>query len=111
MLLLLKLILNKSIKRTSLIFRLLISTLFFTPIISQAQYWKLNKIDNDQGLSNSAVTSIFLDSKQYMWFGTWDGLNKYDGRQVSVYKPDALSATSIGNNIIRKIFEDKHGNQ
>ncbi len=111
MLLLLKLILIKSIKKTSLVLGIFVLITLFTPIISQAQYWKLNKIDNDQGLSNSAVTSIFLDSKQYMWFGTWDGLNKYDGRQVSVYKPDALSTTSIGNNIIREIFEDKHKNQ
>jgi len=74
---------------------------------SQAQYWKLNKIDNDQGLSNSAVTSIFLDNKQYMWFGTWDGLNKYDGQGISTFKPNELDKRSIGNNIIREIFEDK----
>ncbi len=108
LLLLLKLILNKATKKVSLILGILGLIFLFNPIISEAQYWKLNKIDNDQGLSNSAVTSIFLDSKQYMWFGTWDGLNKYDGQQVSVYKPGALSEKSIGNNIIREIFEDKN---
>ncbi len=82
--------------------------ILITSADTHAQYWKLKKIDNDQGLSNSAVTSIFLDSKQYMWFGTWDGLNKYDGKQVSVYKPNGLMKTSIGNNIIREIFEDKY---
>ena len=71
-----------------------------------AQYWNLKKIDNDQGLSNSAVTSIFLDSKHYMWFGTWDGLNKYDGNRIEVYMPDRNVESSIGNNIIREIFED-----
>lgn len=75
---------------------------------SPAQYWNLKKIDNDQGLSNSAVTSIFLDSKQYMWFGTWDGLNKYDGKEIEVYMPDRTIKTSIGNNIIREIFEGKN---
>ncbi len=86
-----------------------IFTLTFSPKL-HAQYWKLKKIDNNQGLSNSAVTSIFLDSKQYMWFGTWDGLNKYDGKKISIYKPDGLVKTGIGNNIIREIFEDKHKN-
>ncbi len=84
--------------------------LLITSADTHAQYWKLKKIDNNQGLSNSAVTSIFLDSKQYMWFGTWDGLNRYDGKHVSVFKPDGSVKTSIGNNIIREIFEDKNNN-
>lgn len=77
---------------------------------SRAQYWNIKKIDSDQGLSNSAVTSIFFDSKEYMWFGTWDGLNKYDGNKVKVFMPDRLVETSLGNNIIREIFEDHNNN-
>jgi signal transduction histidine kinase/ligand-binding sensor domain-containing protein/AraC-like DNA-binding protein len=106
MLLLLNLRMNKAAKKAVRILTILGLIIIFNPTTSLSQYWKLNKIDNDQGLSNSAVTSIFLDSKQYMWFGTWDGLNKYDGQDISVFKPNDLAKMSIGNNIIREIFED-----
>jgi signal transduction histidine kinase/ligand-binding sensor domain-containing protein/DNA-binding response OmpR family regulator len=82
--------------------------MFATKTELQAQYWDLKKINNDVGLSNSAVTSIFTDSREYMWFGTWDGLNRYDGKQIKDFIPDPTIKTSIGNNIIREIFEDKN---
>ena len=96
------------IQKTIVLFGILTIVIFSIPTTSHAQYWMLRKIDNDQGISNSAVTSIFLDSRQYMWFGTWDGLNRYDGKHAQVFMPDRTVKTSIGNNIIREIFEDKN---
>jgi signal transduction histidine kinase/ligand-binding sensor domain-containing protein/DNA-binding response OmpR family regulator len=72
--------------------------------------WLSKNINNEDGLSNSAVTRIFMDSKGYVWFGTWDGLNMYDGNEIVVYKPDILKKGSISNNIIRDILEDGRGN-
>jgi len=69
--------------------------------------WIPMNINNEAGLSNSAVTSVFKDSEGLMWFGTWDGLNRYDGSSITVFKPDILSAGSISNNIIRNILEDR----
>ncbi|WP_431210103.1 two-component regulator propeller domain-containing protein [Puia sp. P3] len=40
----------------------------------------------DQGLSNNAVTCIYRDHNGYMWFGTYDGLNRYDGYSFRVFR-------------------------
>ena len=63
-------------------------------------------INNSNGLSNGAVTCVYRDSKGYMWFGTWDGLNRYDGSNLTVFRPDTFVEGSLSNNIIRNIFED-----
>jgi ligand-binding sensor domain-containing protein len=44
-----------------------------------------------------------------MWFGTQDGLNKYDGYDFTVYKYNALDAHSLSDNFITSIYEDKSG--
>ena len=72
--------------------------------------WFSKNINHEDGLSNSAVTKIFMDSKGYVWFGTWDGLNRYNGNEIAVYKPDIFKKGSISNNIIRDIFEDNKDN-
>ena len=67
-------------------------------------------LSNEEGLSNSAVTCILEDSEGVMWFGTWDGLNRYDGTNIKVFKPDYLEKRSLSNNIIRNLLEDKYLN-
>jgi signal transduction histidine kinase/DNA-binding response OmpR family regulator/ligand-binding sensor domain-containing protein len=68
------------------------------------------QIGNNNGLSNSAVTITYEDSKGYIWLGTWDGLNRYDGTEIFVFKPNPLKSGFISNNIIRNIFEDSSKN-
>ncbi|MBT1687982.1 hybrid sensor histidine kinase/response regulator transcription factor [Dawidia soli] len=72
--------------------------------------WPYQHIDKRDGLSNSAITSIYMDLHDYVWFGTWDGLNRYDGTTVKVYKPDPFNRGTISNNIVRDFLEDKQGN-
>lgn len=67
-------------------------------------------IGKKDGLSNSAITSIYMDQYDYTWFGSWDGLNRYDGSTIKVYKPEAFSPGAISNNIVRGILEDKNKN-
>lgn len=67
-------------------------------------------IGKKDGLSNSAITSIYMDQYDYAWFGSWDGLNRYDGSTIKVYKPEAFGQGTISNNIIRNLLEDKSGN-
>jgi len=43
----------------------------------------------DQGLSNNSVRCIFQDHEGFMWFGTYDGLNRYDGYQFKIFRFDA----------------------
>jgi ligand-binding sensor domain-containing protein/signal transduction histidine kinase/AraC-like DNA-binding protein/ActR/RegA family two-component response regulator len=59
------------------------------------------------GLSQSSVNCIFRDSYGFMWFGTQDGLNRYDGYTFSVYRHDPLNPASIPDNQIKCLFEDE----
>lgn len=58
------------------------------------------------GLSNSSVKCIIRDSKGYMWFGTSDGLTRYDGTNFFVYENDPADSTSLNHNSINAILED-----
>ncbi len=62
------------------------------------------------GLSQSWVRSICQDRYGLMWFGTNNGLNKYDGYNFTVYKNSPADETSLSNNGIESIYEDKIGN-
>ncbi len=63
----------------------------------------------DDGLSQNSVYSILQDSKGFMWFGTLDGLNKFDGYNFTVFKHNGSDSASIANNYIYTIFEDDSG--
>ncbi|MES2277536.1 MAG: two-component regulator propeller domain-containing protein [Bacteroidota bacterium] len=64
----------------------------------------------ENGLSNNSVTSIFQDHYGFMWFGTYDGLNRYDGYSFKVFKNRWGDEGSLINNHIICIAED-HGNR
>ncbi len=63
----------------------------------------------DDGLSQNRVMDILQDKKGYMWFATWDGLNKFDGRHFSVYKGEAGDPNGFTNNRLNSLVEDHHG--
>ncbi|MEL6306184.1 MAG: two-component regulator propeller domain-containing protein, partial [Bacteroidota bacterium] len=73
----------------------------------QPQFEPLTKTD---GLSNNSVLSILKDSRGFMWFGTFDGLNKYDGTNFTVYRHDPSKKGSISNNRVQALFEDSKQN-
>jgi ligand-binding sensor domain-containing protein/signal transduction histidine kinase/AraC-like DNA-binding protein len=77
---------------------------------SQAPRLKFKHITNEQGLSNSTIECIFQDHRGFIWFGTRDGLNRYDGNQMVVYRYDASDTNSISDNYTRCIYEDKKNN-
>lgn len=64
----------------------------------------------EQGLSNNTVRSIFQDRKGFMWFGTFDGLNRYDGYNFKVFRNTYKDSTSLVNNYVLAVNEDNHGN-
>jgi signal transduction histidine kinase/CheY-like chemotaxis protein len=51
-----------------------------------------------------------MDQHDYVWLGTWDGLNQYDGSNIIVHKPDPFLKGTISNNVIRNLLEDGEGN-
>ena len=68
-----------------------------------------NNITIEDGLSQSTVESIFQDSRGYIWIGTNDGLDRYNGYDFKHYKYDKYDKNSIANNYIVDIIEDKNG--
>lgn len=80
----------------------------FIAIISQNSYadsYVTKFISNVNGLSNNSINCIWEDKEHTMWFGTWGGLNAYNGRDIKTYKYSSNNANSISNNIVRQIVE------
>ncbi len=65
-----------------------------------SQQLRFKHITNDDGLSTNYVTSIIQDDKGFMWFGTQDGLNKYDGHNFTVLKNDPTNQKSLSSSEI-----------
>jgi len=74
-----------------------------------AQHHNLSfeNISIKDGLSQVSIYSIMQDSKGFMWFGTFDGLNKYDGYNFTVFSTDPNNPNSLSNDIIQSIYEDR----
>ena len=64
----------------------------------------------ESGLSQNAVLSMLQDSQGFMWIGTENGLNRYDGNTVVRYFHDPRNSESIGSDYIWDLAEDAHGN-
>lgn len=75
---------------------------------SEANYF-IEQLDNTKGLSNSSVNTIFQDSENLLWIGTWDGLNRYDGSNFKIFRPELNNENSLSNQVILKIGEDYTG--
>lgn len=63
----------------------------------------------DQGLSSNKITTLFQDSRGYLWIGTEDGLNRYDGYQMEVFRHNPIDSLSITDNFITAIQEADNG--
>jgi len=87
-----------------IIFLFILITL--NPVYAELKFKHLTVSD---GLSQSTVLSILQDSQGFMWFGTEDGLNKYDGYKFTVYKHDQNNPNTLSNNYIWSIHEDEPG--
>jgi ligand-binding sensor domain-containing protein/two-component sensor histidine kinase len=64
----------------------------------------------DEGLSQSSVVCLQQDKTGYIWFGTADGLNKFDGYNLTVYKNSPDSPNSLTDNAITSLLNDKYDN-
>lgn len=86
---------------------LLLAVLCFTSFSSTAADKEpLEYLGIENGLSNNSVTTIFQDHYGFMWFGTYDGLNRYDGYSFKVFKNRWGDEQSLINNHIISIAED-----
>ena len=71
--------------------------------------FNFKNITIEDGLSQSTVKTIYQDSKGYIWIGTDDGLNRYNGYEFKHYNHDEYNKNSIANDYICDIAEDKNG--
>ncbi len=62
-----------------------------------------------QGLSQSSVYAILQDHKGFLWFGTEDGLNKYDGYTFKTYRHNPSNQSSLSANFAQALYEDRDG--
>ncbi|MBN2247042.1 MAG: response regulator, partial [Candidatus Aminicenantes bacterium] len=67
------------------------------------------RLSIEQGLSQSDVPCIFQDSRGFMWFGTEDGLNLYDGFSFKIFKTQKIRHKGLSYENIKAIYEDKDG--
>jgi ligand-binding sensor domain-containing protein len=70
---------------------------------------KFEHLSVEQGLSQSTVRCILQDRRGFLWIGTHDGLNRYDGRGFKVFRHDPGDTTSLSNNCIIAIVEYRQG--
>ena len=76
---------------------------------AQNDHIRFKRLTINDGLSLSSVYTIYQDSKGFMWFGTEDGLNRYDGRNFNIFRPEPANANSLAYKWTELIFEDSHG--
>ena len=103
--------LHKHIHIISLLF-LIISICLLTNsnLFAQVDSIIIVHISTDDGLSNRNVNCVMEDSYGFLWIGTADGLNRYDGYEFVVYKNDVWDTTSLSSPIINVLTEDAKGN-
>lgn len=74
---------------------------------AQGQPMAFERLSLEHGLSQTSVLTTFQDSRGFMWFGTEDGLNRYDGVSFKIYKHDPADAASLPDNMVWAIVEDR----
>jgi len=86
-----------------------ILTAYCLPAVGQYNHIRFKRLTINDGLSLSSVYTIYQDSKGFMWFGTEDGLNKYDGKRFRIYRPDPGNENSLSYKWTELIYEDSNG--
>ncbi len=74
-----------------------------------AQEVRFEQVTVDDGLSNNGITAVLEDSRGYLWVGTRQGLNRYDGYGVRVYQHIPGDTTSLSDDWIFRLHEGRDG--
>lgn len=79
------------------------------PNTTYSQNIRFEQLSLEEGLSQSVVTAILQDQAGFLWIGTEDGLNRYDGYTFKVFKPDEDDPASLSDRWITSLAEDANG--
>jgi two-component system sensor histidine kinase ChiS len=98
-------------RRNFLFLLFILMVLFKTGISSQSKspVYHVEHLTIDDGLSQSSVNCILQDSMGFLWFGTQDGLNRYDGYEFRIFKNRPFDDNSLSGNWIHTMIESEPG--
>jgi len=83
-----------------------ISSILGLPPTKSIQFQHIKEKD---GLSSNQVNAILQDSRGFLWFGTMEGLHRYDGHKLKIFRNNPRDSTSISHDYILSLFEDREG--
>ena len=92
-----------------LVLTLVLGLTLAAPLRAQPLNLKFDHVTGADGLSQGDVNTMVQDRQGFLWFGTADGLNKYDGYSITVYKHSSFDTTSLSDNYIQTITEGPDG--
>ena len=81
-----------------------------SPLYAQDSEIQFDHLFAKNGLANNYVTKIIQDDQGFIWIGTVEGLNRYDGYSYKVFKNDPKDSTSLSDDWVTDIYEDKQNN-
>src|SRR5690242_3357572 len=70
---------------------------------AQRQPLEFERLSTDAGLSHNQVNCIFKDRQGFIWFGTFAGLDRYDGSDFKVFRNDPRDSTSLSEDFVERI--------
>lgn len=89
---------------------LILLIILLTNINAQQPRFKFENLTTNDGLSQNIITTIFQDSRDFLWIGTSDGLNRFDGINFKIYKSDLVDTSTLQGHNFSQLVEDKEGN-
>ena len=84
--------------------------LCFTGIIKAQRDCVFEHLSTEDGLSHGNVSVMLSDTRGFMWFATWDGINRYDGNTFKTYKVENADNSGLASNRVKTMKEDSLGN-
>lgn len=93
-------------RQTTLLILLIIA---LVPVTASAQKHKFRHYGVESGMSSNTIFKILQDKDGLMWFGTIDGLTRFDGSSLKTWRSNPSDTLSLGNNSIYAMEEDSNG--
>ena len=88
---------------------IIFSLLFIRVLVAQKSDMVFEHITVDNGLSQNTVSALIQDSEGFIWIGTYEGLDRYDGYNFKIYEHDPLNDKSLSENYIWCLYESSKG--
>lgn len=88
---------------------ILLLSLSLLPGTGYNQSYNIRSVTPEEGLSHGYISSLFQDSRGFVWIGTLYGLNRFDGHSVKAFIPNQLDPQALHASVITSITEDNSG--